>query len=145
MARRPKLNDSELYEIATYLKRPEVDAEIHAELPNNQEQAFAEQYFQLTGQHVPNMNNKSPYYVWRRGANKQGRELRIYFKRVAPEPPPIKRLYTDFGKWYSRKECYRINHSSLVEQLFECGFLLGLNTKNGNRIESYMRKRFPVK
>ena len=55
--------------------------------------------------------------------------------------PPIQGLYTDQGKW---KDKYRINHSNLVMQLFECGFVLGDNSANQERIEAFMRRRFPV-
>lgn len=53
----------------------------------------------------------------------------------------IQDLYTDQGNW---KNKYRINHSNLVMQLFECGFVLGDNLTNQERIEAFMRRRFPV-
>ena len=53
----------------------------------------------------------------------------------------IQDLYADQGKW---KDKYRINHSNLVMQLFECGFVLGDNSANQERIEVFMRRRFPV-
>jgi len=60
---------------------------------------------------------------------------------VAPEPPPIQGLYTDTDKW---RAGYRINHSNLVMQLFECGFVLGMNNTNGRRIQQFMSQKFPV-
>ena len=62
--------------------------------------------------------------------------------RVPPEPPPIQGLYTDNNKW---REGYRINHSNLVMQLFECGFVLGSNAQHGTRITEFMRRQFPVR
>ena len=145
MPRRPKVSDSDLYEIATYLMREEIETEIHAELPHGHREEFEAEYKDATKDYpLPRASKKVPYYVWPAGANKYGRELRIYFKRVPPEPTPIRNLYTDFGKWYARKGCYRINHSNLVMQLFECGFVLGMNKDNQRRIKRFMRHRFPV-
>ena len=146
MARRPPVSNSDLYKIATYLARPEIETEIHAELPHGHRKRFEKEYRDATkGHSLPRISRKGPYYVWPEGANKYGRELRIYFKRVPPEPPPIKTLYTDFGKWFARQSCFRINHSNLVMQLFECGFILGPNKDNQQRIEEFMRQKFPVK
>lgn len=146
MARRPKFGDEQLYVIATYLSRPAAKAEIHAELPAEHRKAFEAEYAAVTnGYPLPTNIGRQPYYVWPKGTNKQGRELRVYFARVAPEPPSIRDIYTDYGKWYARNSLYRINHSNLVMQLFECGFLLGLNTGNGARIDTFMQQRFPVK
>ena len=146
MARRPALTEDQLYEVATYLVMPGARTEIHAELPAKHRTKFEAEYATATNGHpLPNNSDRYPYYVWPAGTNKQGRELRIYFARVPPEPPPIKRLYTDCGKWYARRGLYRINHSNLVMQLFECGFVLGTNTNNANRINTFMQQRFPVK
>ena len=89
-------------------------------------------------------SDSQPYYVWRPDVNKFGRQLRIYFARVMPEPPVIRKLYTDYGKWYARRGHWRINHSDLVMQLFECGFVLGAK-QDPKRIERFMRRRFPVR
>lgn len=144
MPRKAKIDDASLYEIATYLSRPATQTEIHAELPAKQQQAFEAEYAEATGDHpLPTAGSQrsQPYYVWPAGTNKQGRQLRIYFVRVSPEPPPIQGLYTDNNKW---KNKYRVNHSNLVMQLFECGFVLGDNSANQARIEEFMRRRFPV-
>lgn len=144
MPRKRQLDDDALYEIATYLSRPEAKTEIHAELPVNQQQKFEVEYAEATdGYPLPpaGSQRQQPYYVWPAGTNKQGRQLRVYFVRQSPEPPPIQGLYTDQGKW---KDKYRINHSNLVMQLFECGFVLGDNSANQERIEAFMRRRFPV-
>ena len=145
MARRRPVTDEELFEIATYLAMPRAETEIHAEIPAKQRTAFEAEYAQATNNYPLPRVAKAPYYVWPEGTNKYGRELRIYFARVAPEPPPIKMLYTDYGKWYARQNRYRINHSNLVVQLFECGFVLGLNDSNGARIAEFMGRRFPVR
>lgn len=144
MARKPLLDEDSLYEIATYLSRSATRTEIHAELLAHQQDEFEKEYAQATsGYPLPLLSaqNREPYYVWPEGTNKQGRELRIYFLRVSPEPPLIRDLYTDRGKW---KDKYRINHSNLVMQLFECGFVLGDNSGNQDRIDEFMRQRFPV-
>ncbi len=145
MARRPRVPDGDLYEIATYLARPETKTEIHAELPERHSEKFESEYAAATKAYpLPGSRSSHPYYVWPKGTNKQGRELRIYFSRVSPEPPPIRNLYTDYGKWQARRAQYRINHSNLVMQLFECGFVLGMNTGHEQRITDFMKVRFPV-
>lgn len=142
MARKRNATEDDLYEIATYLSRSEVEVEIHAELPDRHQTGFEEEYGRVTRNYpLPHDSDKQPYYVWPSGTNKQGRQLRIYFKRIAPEPPPISALYTDRGKW---KDKYRVNHSNLVMQLFECGFVLG-GAQDENRIRQFMQERFPVR
>lgn len=144
MAGRPMLPDDHLYEVATYLMRPEVEAEIHAELHPNKEDEFRQQYRELTGGiGAPAHSNSAPFYVWPQGVNKYGVQLRIYFKNLPPVPPVMEQLYTDQGKWFAKRESYRVNHSNLVRQLFECGFLLGRNDTNQGRIQSFMERRFP--
>ena len=144
MARRPELPDDELYEVATYLMRPEVQTEIHAEMPDRFEGTFRQRYHELTGGvHLPEPIRTGPFYVWEPNTNKYGMELRIYFRNVPPVPPVMERLYADMGKWYARRESYRVNHSNLVFQLLECGFLLGENAGNEERIQEFMANRFP--
>lgn len=144
MARYPPLVDDELYEVAIYLVRPETGAEIHAELHPNAQANFEAEYAAATDSYpLPLRSDEQPYYVWRPDVNKYGRQLRIYFARKDPEPPVIRRLYTDFGKWYGKQNRYRINHSNLVMQLFKCGFVLGAN-QDPERINDFMRRRFPV-
>ena len=141
MARKPNVGMDELYEIATYLARPETKTDIHAELHPNAQGDFNAEYAAATdGYPLPPESDRAPYYIWHPNVNKFGRQLRIYFLRVPPEPPPIQSLYTDKNKW---RGGYRINHSNLVMQLFECGFVLG-SDQNGDRIEDFMRCRFPV-
>ena len=141
---KPKLNNNDLYEVATYLAMPQTRTEIRAELPERHQLKFEDEYKTATGTNPPVKSQKGPYYVWPNNMNKHGKELRIYFKRVPPVPPSIRNLYTDQGKWYIRKNLLHINHSALVMQLFECGFLLGSNEKNVKRIEQFMKKRFPA-
>lgn len=144
MAGYPKLGDDELYEVATYLAMPATRPEIHAEMHPNRQASFESEYAKATKQYpLPPVSNRQPYYIWRPDVNKYGWQLRIYFARTDPEPPIIRRLYTDFGKWYGKQNRYRINHSQLVLQLFECGFVLG-DTQDPRRIETFMRQRFPV-
>ena len=144
MPRKPRLRDDELYEVATYLVRPEVQAEIHAEMHPNRVGSFRQEYNELTqGINLPAATNAEPFYVWPANVNKYGMELRIYFRNIAPVPPVMEQLYTDQGKWFARRQSYRVNHSNLVLQLFECGFLLGENGGNEQRIQNFMANRFP--
>ena len=144
MARKPELTDDDLYEIATYLSRPEVEAEIHAEMIPHARERFEAQHAELTDNYpLPEQNDAAPFYVWPEGTNKQGMQLRIYFRDVPPTPPVVRQLFTDQGKWFAMREKYRINHTNLVFQLLECGFLLGDNSENAERIEAFMRHRFP--
>lgn len=143
MPGKPPVSDDDLFEIATYLRRLDVRAEIHAEMPAIFQDDFEAEYAERTDDFPLPPVSRHPYYIWPVGTNKYGRQLRIYLRRSAPEPPAIQTLYTDHGKWYARSEHYRINHSSLVMQLLECGFVLGGNQDN-DRIATYMRRRFPV-
>ena len=141
---RPELNDDELYEVATYLRRPDVRTEIHAEMPPRRQAYFEGEYQARTaGYPLPAPDRQGPFYIWDAGVNKYGLELRVYFRSVPPVPPVIERLYTDYGKWYARRASYRINYNSLVFQLFDCGFVLGSNPIRGGRIDTFMRNRFP--
>ena len=147
MARRPQLGDDPLWEIATYLARPETRPEFHAELHPKVRAAFEVEYAAATDRFPlppPARSSQGPYYVWDPDVNKFGRQLRIYFARVEPEPPMIRSLYTDYGVWHARQNRYRINHSNLVMQLFGCGFVLGAN-QDPRRIKRFMRRRFPVR
>ena len=147
MPRKRPVGDDDLYAIAVYLSRPEAKTEIHAELPERHRAGFEKEYDKATAGGPlpkPSRSAKDPYFIWPDSANKQGRELRIYFMSDAPEPPIIRSL-TDRGKrWPVRPNQRRINHSNLVMQLCECGFVLGANTDR-DRIEQFMRKRFPVR
>lgn len=139
-----KLSDDDLYEVATYLRVPEAETEIHAEMPGKMQDGFEGEYARLTkGYPLPPVIGKEPLYYWPPGTNKYGKELRIYFKDIPPTPPVIKSLYTDHKKWYAKNQYWRINHTKLVYQLFECGFLLGKNADNLSRIEKFMEERFP--
>ena len=143
MAGKPPVSDDTLFEIATYLRRDEVGAEIHAELPQRHQDQFEAEYAIYTDNFPLPPVARHPYYIWPEDTNKYGRQLRIYLKRVPEEPPVIQTLYSDHGKWYARSEHYRINHSNLVMQLFECGFVLG-DHQDEARIADYMARRFPV-
>ena len=142
MSKNP-LEEDKLYQVALYLSRPEVETEIHAEILHRNQEEFEKQYKIATENHPLPPTAGEPYYIWPPGANKYGKELRIYFKRVPPEPSIIKTLYTDHSKWYAKKDAYRINHSALVMQLFECGFILGKNSQNTERVKTFMNRKFP--
>ncbi len=142
MPRKPKLNDSRLQEVASFLARPGVDAEIHAEVPVRFQTGFEAEYQEASsGFPLPLRTDEEPYYIWGANTNKQGRQLRIYYTQHEPVPVLIGDLTTDCGKRGSPDRC-RINHSNLVMQLVECGFILGSNTGNEERIEKFMANRF---
>lgn len=145
MARKPELEGNDLYAVAMYLARDAAHTEIHAELPARHRAQFEKEYDEATNGYsipVPAGSVSGPYYIWSDDANKQGRELRIYFMPGAPEPPIIGTL-TDHGKrWYARGKQRRINHSNLVMQLFVCGFVLG-REQDRDRIMEFMSRRFP--
>ena len=143
MARRPKLEDGDLYAIAMYLAREDAGTEIHAELPKGHQEKFEQEYAEATNDFAIPAQSRHPYYIWPAGTNKQGRELRVYFMPGSPQPPIVDTL-TDRGKrWPARAGQRRINHSNLVMQLFECGFVLG-SDQNRDRIMEFMSKRFPA-
>ena len=146
MPGKPKVSDSNLYQIAMYLMMPQTSTVIHAELPKRHRVDFETRYRAATNGHrLPHDRSRPPYYVMPDNKNKQGKQLRIYFSRVPPEPPLIRTLFTDRGKWWTgADDQYRINHSNLVMQLFECGFVLGMNSGQEQRITKFMKMRFPV-
>ena len=145
MARKSPISNDHLYEVAVYLARPEVETEIHAELPHEHRTRFVSRHKSTTqGYPLPRRSDGEPFYVWPPDSNKYGMELRIYFKKSPPIPPIIKSLYST-SKWFARRESFRINYTELVFQLFECGFILGQNSRNQRRIDTFMKKRFPWK
>ena len=95
--------------------------------------------YQITTEH----SNRQPYYVWPWGVNKYSRQLRIYFVLIPPVPSSIDSRISDVGKWPAKQNRCRINHSNLVMQLFECGFVLGAN-QDQDRIKAFMSQRFPT-
>lgn len=122
---------------------PAVQVDIHAEMAPSRRKDFVSEYQKRTKGYPLPKGNGEPYYIWPSTVNKYGWQLRIYVNRASPEPPVIQSFFTDHGKWYARKQYYRINHSQLVLQLLECGFVLG-DVQNHARIRKFMRKRFPV-
>ena len=145
MAQKRKVGDNELFSIATYLTNSEAETEIHAEIPFRYRDDFEAKYAAATSRFpLPADSNSHPYYVWPEQANKQGRELRIYFLPVPPQPPLIQELNPRSRAWPARPGKYRINHTNLVMQLFECGFVLGTNSEYAERIKEFMRQKFPV-
>lgn len=145
MARKPPVSDDKLYAVATYLAKQEAQTEIHAELPERHRSNFEAEYNKATkGRPLPSPASGGPYYVWDDSTDKHGRELRIYFMPHAPEPPIIDELRDQGKRWHGKPNQRRINHSNLVMQLFECGFVLGLNN-DYDRLDGFMKRRFPVR
>ena len=142
MARKKLLDQDDLYIVATYFAQPEVQTEIHAEIPKRRQSEFENDYHTITGLDLPNIIGREPYYVWPEGTNKQGIQLRIYFNPISPIPPQVDDLRSN-STWVAKKNKHRINHTNLVIQLFKCGFVLGSNTKNSERITNMMNSKFP--
>lgn len=144
MARRREVENNHLFLIATYLAKPAANTEIHAEIPLRYRDDFETNYARATGNfELPPDTNQHPYYVWPEETDKRGRQLRIYFTAVSPQPPLIPDLNPVYGQWFAQQYRYRINHTNLVMQLFKCGFVLGMNN-NAERIACFMRQQFPT-
>ena len=141
MPRKQALDEQDLYIVATYFAQPEVGTEIHAEVPKRHQSRFENEYRTITGLDLPN-TGRYPYYVWPEGTNKRGRELRVYFNPITPIPSQVEDLRSS-SKWFARENRYRINHTNLVMQLFGCGFILGLNSENNERITKMIASKFP--
>lgn len=145
MVRRPRVVERELHDIADFLRDPQVTTELHAEVPDDLRDHFEGEYFASTsGEQPPENSYTNPYWVWPRDTNKHGVEGRIYFAPFfMPVPEVVENLVTDQGAWFMRANSYRINHTNLFMQLLECGFLLGRNEENLERIHRQMAQRFP--
>ena len=143
MARKPILDQDDLFEVARYLANPDVKTEIHVEIRSTDRDKFELDYSRRTNSFELPEPRRTPYYIWPLGTNKRGMEMRIYFRELPHAPEVVKKLVADSGKW--KQDRARINYTSLVEQLFECGFVVGENTSPSQmtRIDSYMRKKFP--
>lgn len=142
MAYRP-LSEDDLFEVARYLADPDVLTEIHVEILSKDRDKFELDYRRRTNGFGLPAPRRTPYYIWPHGTNKRGMEMRIYFRELPHAPEVVKRLVADIGKW--KQDRARINHTNLVKQLFECGFVVGDNTSPSqmSRIDSYMREKFP--
>ena len=68
--------------------------------------------------------------------------FKIYYKRMKTEPAEIRNIRTEYGRWHLKPGKYVIHHTKLARQLFECGFLLGYNKHNQDRVTEFMRARF---
>ena len=144
MVRQQRVGDNKLFLIANYLINSEACTEIHAEVPARYRTAFEEEYAEATSNFgLPSNDNRSPYYVLSEEKYKYGRELRIYFALFPPLPPLIRDFNPVCGQWHERPDLYRINHTNLVMQLFECGFVLGRD-QDAERVANFMKQKFPV-
>lgn len=145
MPRKLPVGANDLFLIASYLNNSDAKTEIHAEIPARYRDDFEAEYAHATDNFpLPPGGNQHPHYAWPQGTNKRGRQLRIYFALFPPQPPLIQDLNPVYGQWIGQHNLYRINHTNLVMQLFECGFVLGKNQQNAERIAHFMRRKFPV-
>lgn len=126
MRGRPEVTDGDLDEVVAFLRRPEVGAEIHAEVPYRHRVRFETRYAEATGGHpLPPPESGLPYYRLRDWQNKWGAELRIYYLDVDPISEVVDNLTTDCGAWPQMPGHCRINSNNLVYRLFARGFILG--------------------
>ena len=145
MARKPRLSEEDLRELATYLANPQVRTEIHAEMKPERRNDFENMYRAATdGYQLPNPGQGS-YIVLQDDANKQGIQLRIYCDLLPNAPASVVGMLTDQRTKASGTIRGRINGYNIVEQILECGFVLGLNSDSQivARIQSTMQRKFP--
>ena len=147
MPRQPRVNDSDLCVIARFLSDPNVSTEIQAEMKDNKVEGFSSEYKTATnGYEISRADiRRPPFWKLPMRSNKRGVELRIYIDLDVPMSLPsiVRDLSADHGAWYRRPDSYRINHYNLVMQLFECGFLLGANRHNKDRIDKFIEDQLP--
>lgn len=145
MARKPRLSEEILRELATYLANPKVRTEIHAEMKPEKRNEFENMYRAATGGYqLPNPGQGS-YIVLQEDADKQGIQLRIYCDLLPNAPASVVDMVTDQRTQASGTIRGRINGYNIVEQILECGFVLGLNSSPQivARIQNTMQRKFP--
>lgn len=137
------ISDDELFELANFLSSPDVEADIHAEVPENHKERFENIYGKLTKSYpLPLGSPSGPhYFVWVKGTNKWGIQIRLYIKAQSPLPPIVSKIATDYGAWFKKSRHYRLSGYFLYG-LFECGFVLG-PIQNPGRIKEFMATKFP--
>jgi hypothetical protein len=103
-----------------YLASNKRQTKLDAELPKNSQSYFETRYRDITGI-TPKPDNLN-YYLWDRGANKWGVELRIYFISNDNLPSNLKRSVVTArpGSKYNS----RINENNLIWDLIKYGFQL---------------------
>ena len=136
MSRHPRLNDDDLYEVATYLAQPGVLGKLDPEIAERRLDAFEQEYAEATD----NFPLDPDYF---RVTDKQGIQLRIYFHPVEPVPPVVTELCDTSTPRPGHENQRRINHTNLGFQLCECGFVLGAD-QDAERITDFMHRRFPT-
>lgn len=120
------MTNQEITIAVNYLKNPARRVLIEAEMPANSQQEFETKYTALTNGHlVPTDANKSPYYIWPRGANKWGIELRLYFIADLDLPDKLNQICVNNNRHGYENYNKRINSNDFIFSLFERGFILG--------------------
>lgn len=145
MARKPPLNERDLQELANYLANPKVNTVIHAEMRPDRCTEFEGMYSAATNGYPLPARGQSPYILLKKNANKQGIQLRIYLDKLQSVPISVAGMCTDERPQASGIPRARINGYNIVEQILECGFVLGENNPPSiqTRIQSTMRNKFP--
>ncbi|MDA7962888.1 MAG: HNH endonuclease [Alphaproteobacteria bacterium] len=131
---------SQFWQWVGFLCNPCRRADIHAEMHPDKEQEFRDKYFNATRQPVLLSGKSAPFYVWGKGADKYGTQLRVYFYGDAAVTPAPSGLFNvtkgrvDGG--------LRINKGDFVWALFEIGFLLGKNPGCETAVKANVPQKF---
>ena len=132
--------DPSFWQWAGYLSNPIRRTDIHAEMHPSKEAEFREKYFELTGEAISLPGNSSPFYVWGAGADKYGKQLRVYFDgKVEATPKTPQPLHVTRGR---TRNGLRINGNNFVFNLLSIGFLLGKNVNCLQNIQSVVPPKF---
>lgn len=120
------MTQQEIDQAVKYLKDPNRNTFIEAEMPSNKEVTFGRRYSSSTNNYpLPADNDKTPYYVWPDGTNKWNVELRIYFNADENIPTFLNDLCTTCTRKGYEEFGRRLNNNELIYNLFERGFILG--------------------
>lgn len=132
-------NHAAFWQWAGYLSNPFRGTEIHAEMHPKKEREFRDQYFESTHEVILLSGKSAPFYVWKEGVNKFGKQLRVYFDGNENAVPDT----CGFNVTRGRKQGgLRINSGDFVFHLFDIGFLLGKNTGRVENIKSSVPPKF---
>lgn len=136
MPQKIDFTSADLEALIAYLSRPEANAEIHFELPENRKNRFEEEYLQATGEAPPLTDGRIPVWVMPNSRNKFGMQARVYFDRHDGYLPDV---FASLARRSRGSRC-RINSKQLVFVLLENGFRAGkfeASEENIRKIEAF--------
>ena len=134
------MNKKDLVLIAGYLANPKRNTLIEIEMHPNSRERFEKWYKEVSNNFpLPARTDISPYYIWPEGANKWGRQSRVYFSSnqnipeilssiLEPREINTRHGYEQFDK--------RFNGNDIIDRLIELGFVVG--TQDTNRIRNFI-------